>query len=948
MKLLRVNMSKLSTTYEDLPEEWQFIGGRGLGVKIMNQEVPPLADPLGPENKLIIAAGPLAGTIAPELGRLSVCSKSPLTLGTKEANAGGPAAQKMDKLGIRAIIVEGQPAAGKLYCLKIGKNGAALLPADEYRGMKNYALAEALYKKYPGTPTLISIGTAGERKYRSASVSCTDMNGDPSRNAGRGGMGAVMGAKGIKAIIIDDSGTSPVPIADQSRFREVIREWVATIHRDVGCGLFSQLGTPLVVASNSYQGTMPADNYRSGRPAGFRQVTGEAIKRTNAERGGKMHACMPGCVVQCSIAYNGPDGKRLTSAYEYEGLSAIGTNLGIADLDAIAKMKHICDDLGVDFIEVGASMSVAADAGKMKMGDADSAIKLLLEVEKGTELGVKIANGVVATAKAFNISRVPAFKGQAMPAHDGRAVKGLGVTYATSPQGADHTAGLTYRSPRDKAGQVVNSLRSQIQNATCDAFGYCINAVPGGQASIYSFVADMLNARFGAKVSGDDIFEIGKQVLHDELKFNSSAEFSKHERYPAFIRTEPLPPTNCVFDVDDAEMDTIWKQMDALKLPAKVWEVRFPTVPSILFGAGVVDRLGEQAKRYGMKKALLITGPVMVKLGNTAMLQNILGKNGVASVIFSDVEPDPPIEEIEKAGKFYRENGCDGIIALGGGSSMDAAKAIAIRVTQPGLMAEFEANVGGTAKIKGPLPPIICIPGTSGTGSEINQTAVISDKERGMKFPLLSEFILPKVAIIDPQICKTMPPGLTAETGLDTVAHCFESYVSRNILYHPYYEAMALEGIKLVGRSLRAAYRNGNDIDARTDMCMASTLGGIALSRGLGLAHAIGHTLGTHYHMAHGRACALGLVSFVRANKKVCEKQFRDLAYALDESQDLEAALLNLLKDLNVPARLRDNGIPEGDLPRIATATTFETFNLSCNPAPLSEQQILALLKEQY
>ncbi len=947
MKLLRVNVSNLTTTYEDLPEEWQFTGGRGLGAKILSQEVPPLADPLGPENKLIIAAGPLAGTIAPELGRLSVCAKSPLTLGVKEANAGGPAAQKMDRLGIRAIIVEGQPAARKLYCLKIGRDGATLLPADEYRGMKNYALAEALYKKYPGT-TLVSIGTAGERKYRSASVTCTDMNGDPSRNAGRGGMGAVMGAKGLKAIIIDDSGTSSVPIADQTRFREVIRDWVATIHRDVSCGLFSQLGTPLVVASNSYQGTMPADNYRTGRPASFRQITGEAIKRTNTERGGKMHACMPGCVVQCSIIYNGPDGKRLTSAYEYEGLSLIGTNLGISDLDAIARMKHICDDIGVDFIEIGASMSLAADAGNMKMGDADSALKLLLEVEKGSELGGIIANGIVATAKAFNISRVPAFKGQAMPAHDGRAVKGLGVTYATSPQGADHTAGLTYRSPREKTGQVVNSLRSQIQNAVCDAFGYCINAVPGGQASIYSFLADMLNARFGAKLSGDDIFEMGKQVLRDELKFNSGAEFSKHERYPAFFRTEPLPPTNCVFDVDDAELDTIWKQMETLKLPAKVWEVRFPVLPNVLFGAGVVERLGEQAKRLGMKKAMLITDPVMVKLGRAVALQNMLKKSGIDSVVFSDVEPDPPIEEIEKAGKFYHEHGCDGLIALGGGSSMDAAKATAVRVTHSGLMAEYEANVGGTAKIKGPLPPVICIPTTSGTGSEMNQTAVLSDKQRGMKFPLLSELITPKASIIDPQLCKTMPPVLTADTGLDVLAHCFESYVSRNIMYHPYYEALALEGTQLVGRSLRVAYNSGDDIDARTDMCMAAALAGVALARGLGLAHAIGHTLGTHYHMAHGRACALGMVSFVRANKKVCEKQFRDLAYALDGSQDIEAALLNLLKDLNVPSHLRDAGIPEVDLPRIATATTFETFNLSCNPAPLTEQQILALLKEQY
>jgi len=206
-------MEQKKATFEDLPEQWRLVGGRGLIAKIMNKEVPPDTDPLGPKNKLIIAGGPLAGTIAPQLGRISVGGKSPLTLGIKESNAGGPAAQKLDKLGIRAIVVQGVPKEAKFYCLKISKDEVTLVPADDYAGMKNYRLVRELYNKYKRKPAIISIGIAGERKYKAASVSFTDMLGDPSRNAGRGGLGALMGSKGLKAIIIDDSGTSPVNIA---------------------------------------------------------------------------------------------------------------------------------------------------------------------------------------------------------------------------------------------------------------------------------------------------------------------------------------------------------------------------------------------------------------------------------------------------------------------------------------------------------------------------------------------------------------------------------------------------------------------------------------------------------------------------------------------------------------------------------------------------------------
>ena len=957
-KILRVDMGRGSVKYEELPAEWLHVGGRGLIARIMNREVHPRVDPLGPDNKLIFAAGPLAGTIAPQMGRISVGGKSPLTLGIKEANAGGPAAQKLDKLGIRAVIFEGKPKGGSLFVLKIDKDGAVLTPEHSLKGKKVYTAVEELYKRHEGDPStatsaavlpaIIAIGPAGEMLYKGASISLTDMEGDPSRAAGRGGLGAVMGSKGLKAIVIDDRGVEAVPLADKEMFRGVVRSWVDMIQKDLTCGLFGAEGTPFTIASNSYQGTMPANNYRSGRPEGFEKITGEVTRRRVWERGGKMHACMPGCVVHCSILYYDKD-HRKTGAYEYEAVCLIGTNLGIADTDATARFKYLCDDLGLDLIETGSALGVAAEAGRAKMGDIGSFLNLFEEMEKGSELGRALGNGVVSAAKAFGVTRVPAYKGQALPGHDGRAVKAMGVTYATSPMGADHTAGLCYKDPLASAGQVQNSLRFQLRASAADTFGYCLNSMPGRQASIYSFAAGLLNARFGASLTPEDTLEIAKQTIRDELAFNKEAEFSTaHGPFPEFMRNEPLPPTNSVFDVDEKEIAGIWDMLDGYREGEKAWEVRFPKTSDMLFGIGVLTHLGRRAAALKMKKAMLLADPVMEKIGRTAEIQKILKKSGVECAVYTGVEPDPPVESIERAGRFYKQNMCDGIIALGGGSAIDTSKATAVRVSQRGPLVEFENMVGGKSKIRPPVPPIIAVPTTSGTGSETNQFAIITDKARDVKFTMMSDYMVPKAALIDPAVCASMPPAITAETGLDALSHCVEGYVGMNEEYHPYYESLALYGVKLIGRSLRRAYRDGNDLDARRDMCMAAAFGGISFVKGLALGHAISHVLGAMHHVSHGKGCALGMLCHVRANAKACKEQFEDLAWALDRTGDLEAALLKLYKDLNIPVRIRDIGIPEENLPRIAFEASLNTVNLSANPTPMTERRILSLMREFY
>jgi alcohol dehydrogenase class IV len=434
--------------------------------------------------------------------------------------------------------------------------------------------------------------------------------------------------------------------------------------------------------------------------------------------------------------------------------------------------------------------------------------------------------------------------------------------------------------------------------------------------------------------------------LRDQLEYNKKTEFhTRHEAAPAFVRTEALTHTNEVFDVDESEINRIWDGLDGYTEPEKAWEIRNPKMAPLLMGAGVIKNLGKAATQFNVEKFMVVSDPFMKEVGRTDEIQLILKASGIDSAVFADVEPDPPVELIEKAGEFYNRKGCSGIIAIGGGSSMDSGKAIALRVSHPGNLPEFESVMGGTARIKDILPPLITIPTTSGTGSDVNSYAVVTDKEREVKFALVSDYLLPKLAVVDPNLCVSMPPLLTAETGIDALSHCVEAYVALGTPYQPYCDALALQGTKLIGKSLRRACENGNDMDARMDMCMAAIFGGVAFAKSLGIAHAIGHALGAQHHVSHGKSVAVGLLFAVRANKKYCEDQYRDMAWALDRSDDLEQALLKLYKDLNLATRLEDLGVPKSAFKRIAFAASREVANIASNPAPMDEKKIFELLE---
>ncbi len=571
-------MSQGKIKYEDLAAEYSRFGGRALTSVIVSREVPPQCHPLGPENKLVIAGGLLSGTTCANSGRLSVGAKSPLTGGIKEANVGGTAAFKLGRLNIAGIVLEQSPPAGKLFCIFINKDGAKLLPADDMKGLKNFELCERLKSKYGDKVSIISIGPVGEMLMSSASVAVTDTMGLPARHAGRGGVGAVMGAKGVKAIVVDDKDADGVTYQDQEGFkaasvvfRDALREHPVT---KPGGGL-ALYGTNVLVNVINEAGAFPTRNFTEGRFEGANKISGETMHDIIKEReGSTTHSACTTCIIQCSNVYNDKDKKYLTSGFEYETIWANGANCGIDDLDAIAKVSYLCDDYGLDTIEVGCAVAVAMYAGIKKFGDAAGAIELVHEMGKGSYLGRILGNGASVTGQAFGIDHVPVVKRQGLPAYDPRAVMGIGVTYATTPMGADHTAGYAiatnlmkvggYVDPLKPEGQVELSRNLQIATAAVDSAGLCVFTafaildIPSGLEA----TPKMLNGVYGWNMTLDDLVAFGKEVLRAEREFNKAAGFSSvDDRLPYFFKTQPLPPHNVVFQVPDEELDKTFAEL---------------------------------------------------------------------------------------------------------------------------------------------------------------------------------------------------------------------------------------------------------------------------------------------------------------------------------------------------------------------------------------------------
>lgn len=579
-RFLRVDMTAGTVKYEDVPEKYALMGGRWLTSTMVADEVDPQSHPLGAHNKLVFAPGIVTGTSAASSARISVGGKSPLTGGIKESNAGTKFAQMQARLGLKAIVVEGQAPAGKSYLLEIDKDGAKLADAGDLALKGAYETTDRLVEKY-GKIGICCVGPAGEMKMAAAGICFNDQKDRASRYAGRGGLGAVMGSKGLKAIVIDDKGAEGVQIVDKEKFeqgRKKLIDAMTTHDLTKPKGGLNTYGTDVLINVLNEAGGLPTRNFSAGRFEGAAKVAGEAIFESNKEILGKEeynHACSPGCIIQCSNTVRDAQGKEIVSCVEYETAWALGPNCGIDDLEAIAKMTWLCNDIGVDTIEMGVTVGVAMEGGALKFGDAQGAISLLEEVGKGTPMGRIIGGGAGATGKAFGVTRVPVVKNQAMPAYEPRAVKGIGFTYATTTMGADHTAGYTIAPEIAGVGGKVDqfdknkadlSYAFQSTTAFIDTTGHCLFiAFPILDiASGYEGWVEETAAVVGANWTTEDVLKIGDEVLKVERAFNEAAGLGKEsDRMPEFMKYEPLPPHNVVWDVTDEQLDAVYGRFSA-------------------------------------------------------------------------------------------------------------------------------------------------------------------------------------------------------------------------------------------------------------------------------------------------------------------------------------------------------------------------------------------------
>jgi len=574
-KILRINMGpkNMPMATEEQLGQYAGYGGRKMTSAIISREVPQRCHPLGADNKLVIAPGLLSGSAASMSGRLSVGCKSPLTGGIKEANSGGQVSQMLARLGYAAIVLEGKPKDDTLYKILINKDGVTLTPANNLKMLGNYDLVEKIKKEHGDKIASLSIGPAGEMKMAAASIACTDMELRPTRHAGRGGVGAVMGAKGVKAIVIDDTGMKNRIPKDPEKFKQANKKFIKGLkkHPVTGEGL-PTFGTNVLTAVVNKAGGYPTCNFSSSHFDDADKIGGEALVEIEKKRGGKtLHGCHTGCIIQCSGIYNDKKGNYLTKQPEYETIWAHGGNCGISDMDTIAIIDRLCDDYGLDTIETGAAIGVYMESGNINFGDTKAAVNIVKEIGKGTFLGRIIGNGAAVTGKAFGVEKVPVVKGQSMPAYDPRTVQGIAVTYATSTMGADHTAGYAVAAnllgvggdtdPLKPEGQVELSRNLQIATAAIDSTGMCLFVAFAilDQPDTFNALMDLIGSFTGQSFTGSDFTKLGKTVLEDERIFNIKAGFTKeHDRLPEYFTNESVAPHNVKFAVPDNALDTVF------------------------------------------------------------------------------------------------------------------------------------------------------------------------------------------------------------------------------------------------------------------------------------------------------------------------------------------------------------------------------------------------------
>ena len=379
----------------------------------------------------------------------------------------------------------------------------------------------------------------------------------------------------------------------------------------------------------------------------------------------------------------------------------------------------------------------------------------------------------------------------------------------------------------------------------------------------------------------------------------------------------------------------------------------FRTTKRILFGPGSIERLGPEAQLLKAKKILIITDPGVIQAGLLEGVEKSLQSINLPFVIFDGVEPDPRIEVVEKSVEKAKKEGIDLIIGFGGGSSLDIAKVTSIMITNTGKIDSFF----GVDLVPNPGVPVILIPTTAGTGSEVTPIAILSDTKEKLKKGIVSPTLFPEVAILDPKLTIGLPPSVTAFTGMDALTHAIESYYSINAT--DLSDLLAFRAMELLSKNLRMSYAHGENLAARSCVLEGSLFAGIAFANaGVGAVHAFAYPLGGEFHLAHGLTNTLMLPYVMRYNILGCPSKFAQMAKAFGEKVEGISELVGaeiavrfierLSDDIRVPRRLRDVGIPEDAIPRLAEAAMKVTRLLANNPRKVTLEDAVAIYKSAY
>jgi aldehyde:ferredoxin oxidoreductase len=552
-KYHHINLNDRTIETDELDGEDIIRVGRNFIAKTLLARGVAKVDPLSPENPLIFSAGPFSGSNFSNANRISIGCKSPLTGGVKESNAGGTFAFAMGQLEISGFTLNG--ASDDWVVIRITKDGGiSFEDAAPYMGAGVMESTAKLFEKYGDKVSVGLIGPVAEYLGLVSGIAFTDPEGRPTRIAARGGVGAVMGSKKVKAIVIDKDKMPT--FHDRKKLMGSVREYGKMLKADPAIEAFSNLGTAMVADVTNNLGGLPTRNFSAGTLVDTSKETfklgGNYIRELTLSRGGEgetTHACMPGCMIQCSNVYPDEDGKEMCSPVEYETLGLIGSNCGLTDPDDVARLNNTANDLAVDTIEIGAMLGVLMEAGQAEFGDAAFMAEAMDDIRAGNERGRILAQGTAAVGEHYKVDRVPVIKRQGISAYDPRVIEVTGISMMVTAQGADHTTGNlpTYKCT-DKTTEELTEASLEIQAlcAAADSLGLCLfgRSVTNTQQE---FVISALNDSHGTEFGPEFFMDLGRETLAIEWEFNKQAGFTEEDdELPGFFYDEGLQPTGNV------------------------------------------------------------------------------------------------------------------------------------------------------------------------------------------------------------------------------------------------------------------------------------------------------------------------------------------------------------------------------------------------------------------